>query len=131
MRDTGIKVEVLAQGSAVTITGPNNERIEVTPGEQHLKIEYAGVETVTTSFELKKGQRRLGIKARSLTESLGAELENLPLTLTPPPERHKTESRQSACGRVAEASPQVNTQDRGRKTRSRRRHGPERPESGK
>ena len=50
VRDTGIKVEVLAQGSAVTITGPNNERIEVTPGEQHLKIEYAGLETVTTSL---------------------------------------------------------------------------------
>ena len=85
VRDTGIKVEVLAQGSAVTITGPNNERIEVTPGEQHLKIEYAGLETVTTSFELKKGQRRR-IKVSLVDRKLVAELENLPLTLTPPPE---------------------------------------------
>jgi hypothetical protein len=58
VRDPDIKVEFAAPRNWITITGPTEEIISVEPGDQQLKITYPGVETLTTRFDVKKGQVR-------------------------------------------------------------------------
>jgi hypothetical protein len=58
VRDPEIKVEFAAPGKRITITGPKQEKISVAPGEQQLKITYPGVETLSTRFDVMKGQVR-------------------------------------------------------------------------
>jgi hypothetical protein len=58
VRDPEIKVEFTAPRNRITITGPKEEKIIVDPGDQQLKITYPGVESLTTRFDVKKGEVR-------------------------------------------------------------------------
>ncbi len=58
VRDPDIKVEFMAPRNWITIAGSRQEKISVEPGDQQLKITYPGVETLTTRFDVKKGQVR-------------------------------------------------------------------------
>jgi serine/threonine protein kinase/formylglycine-generating enzyme required for sulfatase activity len=82
VRDADIKVEFTDQGKAITITGPNIEKLTVQPGQQRLKITYSGLETTTESFELRKGQERR-VKVLLVDKNVAAEIDNQPLKLSP------------------------------------------------
>jgi hypothetical protein len=55
VRDPGVEVAV----KGMTITGPKEEKVYVEPGEQQLTITCAGLETITKSFTIKKGQTKV------------------------------------------------------------------------
>jgi serine/threonine protein kinase/formylglycine-generating enzyme required for sulfatase activity len=79
VKDPG--VEVAVKGTTLTVTGPGLHSVKVTPGEQQLKISYAGLETHTKSFEIKKGDKKT-VTVSIVNKQLVARLENeiLPLT---------------------------------------------------
>jgi hypothetical protein len=52
-------VEVAVNGTTLTITGPKEEKVYVEPGEQQLTITCAGLDTITKSFTIKKGQTKV------------------------------------------------------------------------
>lgn len=78
IRDPDIKVEVAAQGNAVTITGPKEQKVSVEPGERQLKVSHAGLETLTQSFELKKGDKKV-LVVRLVDKKLVAQLDKIDL----------------------------------------------------
>ncbi|HUE16459.1 MAG TPA: family 16 glycoside hydrolase [Planctomycetaceae bacterium] len=82
VRDPDIKVEVTAQGKEITITGRDEEKVYVEPGEHQLKVNYAGLEALTQSFELMRGQERR-VKVSLVDKKLAAEIDSEPLALTP------------------------------------------------
>jgi serine/threonine protein kinase/formylglycine-generating enzyme required for sulfatase activity len=82
VRDADIKVEFTDRGKAIVITGPNIEKLTVQPGQQRLKISYAGLETTTESFELRNGQERR-VKVSLVDNNVAAEIDNQPLKLSP------------------------------------------------
>ena len=51
-------VTVAVKGADITITGPKQETVRVSPGDQELTVSYAGLETLTRRFTLGKGQKR-------------------------------------------------------------------------
>jgi eukaryotic-like serine/threonine-protein kinase len=66
LRGTAVVVEINAPGidvtvneAAITVKGPGKEEIQVEPGEQSLKITYAGLETVAKTFTLKRGDKKI------------------------------------------------------------------------
>jgi hypothetical protein len=73
-------VEVAVKGTALTITGPGQQSVKVTPGDQELKISCAGLETITKSFMLKKGEKKT-VTVSILDKKLVARLENENLPL--------------------------------------------------
>ncbi|HEV3298087.1 MAG TPA: SUMF1/EgtB/PvdO family nonheme iron enzyme [Planctomycetaceae bacterium] len=73
-------VTVSLEGKQITITGPKEEKVYVEPGEQQLKISYAGIETVTKSFEIKRGEKKT-VKVSILGKNIVALLENEALPL--------------------------------------------------
>jgi formylglycine-generating enzyme required for sulfatase activity/serine/threonine protein kinase len=94
IKDPGIAVTV--KGKEITITGPKDERIAVEPGEQQLKITYAGLETVTTSFSVKKGEKQLvtvSIVDGRLLAKLSQEITPLALI----PEKDKATNKGAAA----------------------------------
>jgi hypothetical protein len=68
-------VEVAVKGTPLTITGPGQQSVKVTPGDQQLKISCAGLETITKSFMLKKGEKKT-VTVSILDKKLVARLEN-------------------------------------------------------
>ena len=59
VKDSGISVAIADQGKKIEIvTGPREGKVEVEPGEQQLKITYAGLQTMTKSFTLKRGDKK-------------------------------------------------------------------------
>jgi serine/threonine protein kinase len=65
LRGTAVVVEIDAPGIeltvndvAITVKGPGKEEVKVEPGKQELKITYAGLETITKSFSLKRGDKK-------------------------------------------------------------------------
>jgi formylglycine-generating enzyme required for sulfatase activity/serine/threonine protein kinase len=78
VQDPGIEVAV--KGSTVTITGPDKQSVKVEPGEQELKITYAGLETVAKSFSLKKGDKKT-VAVSIVNKEIVARLENEALPL--------------------------------------------------
>jgi serine/threonine protein kinase/Leucine-rich repeat (LRR) protein len=82
LRGTAVVVEINAPGievtvneAAITVKGPGKEEVKVEPGEQALKITYAGLETISKTFTLKRGDKK--ILAVSLTDAnLIAKLGN-------------------------------------------------------
>ena len=60
IQDPGISVQIADKGNQIEIfTGPGQNKVEVAPVEQDLKISYAGLEARTKRFELKQGQKAL------------------------------------------------------------------------
>jgi formylglycine-generating enzyme required for sulfatase activity/serine/threonine protein kinase len=53
----GIKVEVIGQQAIITV--PGKQPIKVEPGNVDLKISYEGLETLSKSFTLKKGETKV------------------------------------------------------------------------
>ena len=51
-------VEVSVKGMTLTVTGPDQQSIKVVPGDQELTISCAGLETITKTFSLKKGDKK-------------------------------------------------------------------------
>jgi formylglycine-generating enzyme required for sulfatase activity/serine/threonine protein kinase/FKBP-type peptidyl-prolyl cis-trans isomerase len=56
IKDPG--VEVAVKGTTLTVTGPDQHSVKVIPGDQELTITSAGLETITKSFSLKKGDKQ-------------------------------------------------------------------------
>ena len=79
IEDPGVAVAV--KGSDVVLTGPKNEKVTVTPGDQELTITYAGLKLLTKSFTLQKGEKRT-VTVSIVNKEIVARLENeiLPLT---------------------------------------------------
>ncbi len=77
-KDPGIEVSV--KGAQVVITAPGEQTIRVEPGNHELKVSYAGLQTVTKSFTLKRGQTQR-LRVQILDDKLLAQLqgETLPL----------------------------------------------------
>jgi serine/threonine protein kinase/formylglycine-generating enzyme required for sulfatase activity len=73
-------VEVAVKGTTLTVTGPDKQSVQVEPGEQALKITHAGLETITKSFTLKKGDKK-AVTVSIVDKEIVARLENeiLPL----------------------------------------------------
>jgi formylglycine-generating enzyme required for sulfatase activity/serine/threonine protein kinase len=73
IRDPG--VEVAVKGTSLTVTGPGQQSVKVTPGDQELMISCAGLETITKSFTIKKGEKKTVIVS-ILDSKLFAWLDN-------------------------------------------------------
>jgi hypothetical protein len=56
VHDPGVEVAV---NGTMTITGPKEAKVHVEPGEQQLTITCAGLDTITKSFTIKKGQTKV------------------------------------------------------------------------
>ncbi|HEV7999606.1 MAG TPA: protein kinase [Planctomycetaceae bacterium] len=70
-------IEVTVNEAAITVKGPGKEEIKVEPGEQSLKITYAGLETITKTFALKRGDKKVltvSLADAKLTAKLGNEV---------------------------------------------------------
>jgi len=74
-------VEVAVKGTTLTVTGPDKQSVKVVPGDQELTITCAGLETITKSFSLKKGDKKT-VTVSIVDSKLVAQLENeiAPLT---------------------------------------------------
>jgi len=72
-KDPGIKVEVIGQKSIITV--PGKQSIKVEPGDVELNINYEGLETLTKSFTLKKGETKI-LEVGILNSQLVARFEN-------------------------------------------------------
>jgi formylglycine-generating enzyme required for sulfatase activity/serine/threonine protein kinase len=68
-------VEVVVNGTSLTVTGPHQQSVKVTPGNQELTIRCAGLETVTKSFTIKRGEKRT-VTVSILDSKLMASLDN-------------------------------------------------------
>jgi formylglycine-generating enzyme required for sulfatase activity/serine/threonine protein kinase len=75
-------VEVAVKGTTLTVTGPDQQSVKVTPGDQKLTITCNGLETITPSFTIKKGEKRT-VTVSILDSKLVAWLDNEILPLTP------------------------------------------------
>ncbi|HET6324029.1 MAG TPA: SUMF1/EgtB/PvdO family nonheme iron enzyme [Planctomycetaceae bacterium] len=75
-------VEVALKGSTLTVTGPDQQSVKVDPGDQELTITSAGLETITKSFSLKKGDKKT-VTVSIVDSELVARLENEIAPLTP------------------------------------------------
>ena len=84
-QDAGITVTV--KGESALITVPGKQSIKVEPGDQTLTISYAGLETNTKSFTIKKGQTKI-VTVSILNSEIVARLEG---EIAPPTlDQHKT-----------------------------------------
>jgi serine/threonine protein kinase/Leucine-rich repeat (LRR) protein len=99
-------VVVTVKGTRIEITGPKEEKVYVEPGEQQLKITYAGLETLTRSFEMKKGQKRV-VTVSIADKKIVAQLDNAPMDLVGPPRKDNT-----GKGIGGEPAPHVGVEDR-------------------
>jgi formylglycine-generating enzyme required for sulfatase activity/serine/threonine protein kinase len=68
-------VEVAVKGTSLTVTGPHQQSVKVTPGDQQLTISCAGLETVTKRFTIKRGEKRT-VTVSILDSKLVALLDN-------------------------------------------------------
>ena len=68
-------VEVSVKGTTLTVTGPDRQSVKVVPGDQELTITCNGLETVTKSFTIKKGEKRT-VTVSILDSKLVAWLDN-------------------------------------------------------
>ncbi|HEV8003457.1 MAG TPA: SUMF1/EgtB/PvdO family nonheme iron enzyme [Planctomycetaceae bacterium] len=84
-------VEVAVKGTTLTVTGPDKQSVKVVPGDQELTITCAGLETITTSFSLKKGGKTT-VTVSIVNSKLVARLENEIAPLTLGHEEQKTTS---------------------------------------
>ncbi len=75
-------VEVAVRGTSLTVTGPDKQSVKVDPGAQELTITSAGLETITKSFSLKKGDKKT-VTVSIVDSKLVARLENEIAPLTP------------------------------------------------
>jgi hypothetical protein len=75
-------VEVTVKGPPLTVTGPDQQSVEVVPGDQELTITAAGLETKTQSFTIKKGETKT-VTVSIVDTQIVARLENEILPLTP------------------------------------------------
>jgi hypothetical protein len=80
VRDPDIKVEFMAPRNRITIAGPTKEQIIVEPGDQQLMITYPGVETLTTRFDVKKGEvRRIRVSVLDVkNKKLAVQIDGYP-----------------------------------------------------
>jgi serine/threonine protein kinase/formylglycine-generating enzyme required for sulfatase activity len=85
-KDPGIEVTV--KGMKALITAPGEQSVTVEPGDHELKVSYAGLETVTKSFSLKKGQTQR-LRVEILDGKLGAKLQGDVLPLITDTEKAK------------------------------------------
>ncbi|HEV8002331.1 MAG TPA: SUMF1/EgtB/PvdO family nonheme iron enzyme, partial [Planctomycetaceae bacterium] len=70
----GIKLEVIGQQAIITVPG-KQQPIKVAPGDGQLKIGYEGLETLTRSFTIGKGETKI-LKVRIIDSELVARFEN-------------------------------------------------------
>ena len=83
-------VEVAVKGTSLTLTGPGQQSVRVTPGNQELTISCAGLVTVTTKgFTINKGDKRT-VTVSILDSKLVAWLDNETEPLTTPHEEKTT-----------------------------------------
>jgi formylglycine-generating enzyme required for sulfatase activity len=75
-------VEVTVKGTTLTVTGPDKQSVKVVPGDQELTITSAGLETITKSFSLKKGDKQT-VTVSIVDSKLVARLENEIAPMTP------------------------------------------------
>ena len=68
-------VEVAVKGTTLTVTGPDQQSVKVVPGDQELTISSAGLETITKSFTIKKGEKRT-VTVSIMGPKLAAWLDN-------------------------------------------------------
>ena len=60
IQDPGISVQIADKGNQIEIfTGPGQNKVEVAPVEQDLKISYAGLERAPSDLNSSRGKRRL------------------------------------------------------------------------
>ncbi len=88
-------VEVAVKGTSLIVTGPNQQSVKVTPGDQQLTISCAGLETVTKSFTINKGEKRT-VAVSIVDSKLVASLDNEIRTLTPAQEQQAASPTSSA-----------------------------------
>jgi serine/threonine protein kinase/Leucine-rich repeat (LRR) protein len=75
IKEPGILVAV--NGTILTVIGPNKQSVKVEPGEQTLKITYAGLESITKSFTLQRGDKKtvtVSLADAKLIAKLGNEI---------------------------------------------------------
>ncbi len=94
-------VEVAVKGTTLTVTGPDKQSVKVEPGDQELKITSAGLETITKSFTLKKGEKRT-VTVSILDKKLVAWLDN---EIAPPTRGHEEQSSSPTAGGKSASSP--------------------------
>ncbi|HEV3304339.1 MAG TPA: SUMF1/EgtB/PvdO family nonheme iron enzyme [Planctomycetaceae bacterium] len=82
-------IEVAVKGTSLTLTGPGQQSVRVTPGNQELTISCAGLETVTKGFTINKGDKRT-VTVSILDSKLVAWLDNETASLTTPHEAKTT-----------------------------------------
>jgi serine/threonine protein kinase/formylglycine-generating enzyme required for sulfatase activity len=68
-------VEVTVKGTTLTLTGPGQQWVKVTPGDQELTISCAGLETITKGFSLKNGEKKT-VTVSILDSKLMTSLDN-------------------------------------------------------
>jgi serine/threonine protein kinase/FKBP-type peptidyl-prolyl cis-trans isomerase/formylglycine-generating enzyme required for sulfatase activity len=68
-------VEVALKGTTLTVTGPDKQSVKVVPGDQELTITCAGLEIVTKSFTIKKGEKKT-VTVSIVDSKLVARFEN-------------------------------------------------------
>ena len=126
VRDPAIEVRITAVGDRIEIIpGPKEERVEVEPGEQELKITYAGLETRTKRFEMKK-VRSERLLSRFGTKTLWPRLIRRRCRSSPIP---KQSARSGPLDRVrGDGGAKVNDQLHGKGTKPAK---PEQPEATK
>ncbi|HET6325449.1 MAG TPA: SUMF1/EgtB/PvdO family nonheme iron enzyme [Planctomycetaceae bacterium] len=84
-------VEVALKGTTLTVTGPDKQSVKVVPGDQELTITCAGLETITKSFSLKKGDKTT-VTVSIVNSKLVARLKDEIAPSTPGHEEQKTTS---------------------------------------
>ena len=89
-------VEVAVKGTALTITGPDQQSVKVVPGDQELTITCAGLETTTRRFSLKKGDKKT-VTVSIINSQLVARLEN---EILPPTPGHEEQPSPTASGKT-------------------------------
>jgi serine/threonine protein kinase len=105
VKDPGVTVRITAKGNKFEIvTGPHEEKVEVEPGEQELKISYAGLETRTKRFELKKGQKRV-VTVSIVNKEIIADLDHESLPVIP--ESEKASPGKASGSNVGGEAPKV------------------------
>jgi serine/threonine protein kinase/formylglycine-generating enzyme required for sulfatase activity len=109
IKDPGVQVAL--NGTTLVVTGPSQQSIKVEPGEQQLTITFAGLETTTRSFTVKKGEKK-AVTISILNSELVAQLDNeitLPASARPQAVRTATTTPGSTAVQPPSGEPELKT----------------------
>ncbi|HEV8002853.1 MAG TPA: bifunctional serine/threonine-protein kinase/formylglycine-generating enzyme family protein [Planctomycetaceae bacterium] len=82
-------IEVAVKGTTLTVTGPDKQSVKVVPGDHELTITCAGLEAITKTFSIKKGEKKT-VTVSILDKKLMALLDNEIAPPTPPHQENAT-----------------------------------------